>query len=244
MIPKANLHRQGGQGRDLLFIHGFGADRFSWAANAPGLTDTATVWTLDLPGHGGASNAVGQGDPATLAQAVAAELVALNGPAVVVGHSLGAAVALHLAAMVPEAVARLVLISPAGWGARLDFDFLTSFAELADPAEAQALLERLVARKRLIAPAMVAYVLQGLANPDRRAALRQVAAALLAAGPPTWPATIPVDLIWGALDDINPAPEDLAALGATSLLHLPNIGHMPQIEAAAKVGAVLRAALG
>ena len=37
------LHRLGGDRPDLLFIHGFGADRLSWVGVAPQLFDLATV---------------------------------------------------------------------------------------------------------------------------------------------------------------------------------------------------------
>ena len=112
--PAARLHRLGGSGPDLLFVHGFGADRLSWAANAPQLTDAATVWTVDLPGHGSAPDAVGDGSAQALADAVARALPDLSGPALIVGHSLGGTVALHLAAAVPQVVRHLVLIAPAG----------------------------------------------------------------------------------------------------------------------------------
>jgi pyruvate dehydrogenase E2 component (dihydrolipoamide acetyltransferase) len=41
------LHRLGGDGPDLLFIHGFGADRLSWLAVAPQLFDLASVWAVE-----------------------------------------------------------------------------------------------------------------------------------------------------------------------------------------------------
>ena len=36
-MSAAALHRLGGEGPDVLLIHGFGADRFSWLALAPQL---------------------------------------------------------------------------------------------------------------------------------------------------------------------------------------------------------------
>ena len=41
------LHRLGGDGPDLLFIHGFGADGLSWLAVAPQLFDLASVWAVE-----------------------------------------------------------------------------------------------------------------------------------------------------------------------------------------------------
>lgn len=238
--PKANLHKLGGSGPDLLFIHGFGSDRYSWAANAPGLTDRATVWAVDLPGHGGAADDVGDGTALTLAHAVAGQLSRLSGPAVVVGHSLGGAVAVHLAGIAPQLLHRLVLVAPAGLGQTLDHDFLVAFPALETPEDAQTLLERLVSRKRLIAPAMTSHVLSALQSPSRRAALTTVAGALMAMPRLALPDT-PADLIWGEADAINPMPADLPV--AATVLQLPATGHLPQVEAASRVNAVIRAAL-
>jgi pimeloyl-ACP methyl ester carboxylesterase len=239
--PKANLHKLGGTGPALLLIHGFGSDRFSWAANGPVLFDVATVWAVDLPGHGHAPDDVGDGTAKMLAHAVAAELSGLDGPAVIVGHSLGGAVALHLSEMVPLAVRRLVLIAPAGLGRSLNQDFLQSFSALETPEATQIHLENLVERKRLIVPAMVAHVLASLQSPTRRAALQLIAASLAETALLAVPAAIPVDLIWGDADTINLPPQDLPAAATT--LCLPKTGHMPHMEAASKVNAVIRAAV-
>ena len=59
------LHRLGGEGPDLLFIHGFGADRLSWLAVAPLLFDLATVWAVEYAGHGATRDDLGAGDPLT-----------------------------------------------------------------------------------------------------------------------------------------------------------------------------------
>lgn len=88
----------------------------------PGWLHTAADWdavlppvgagaiALDLPGFGGATpepdTALGS---AGYAERVAPVLDALDGPAVVVGHSFGGRVALHLAAIRPDRVAALVL---------------------------------------------------------------------------------------------------------------------------------------
>lgn len=239
MLPEARLYRLGGAGPDLVFLHGFGADRFGWTANAPQFTGEATVWALDLPGHGEAPDLVGDGSAATLAQAVVTRLAQLSGPAVLVGHSLGGAVALEVARQAPQLVKHLVLIAPAGLGDGIDREFVLAFPDLEDSAKAQELLERLVERKRLIAPAMVQHVLTSLARVSRRAALRQVAQALIEARPTPLPSGLSVQMVWGSADRINPAPKSLPE----GSLHLAGVGHMPHVEAAAKVNALIRAAL-
>ena len=56
----AALHRLGGDGPDVLLIHGFGADRLSWLAPAPQLFPFATA-AAEYGGHGTAGNDVGDG---------------------------------------------------------------------------------------------------------------------------------------------------------------------------------------
>lgn len=244
MSAAAELYPQGGDGQALVLVHGYGADRYSWAAIAPALTDVASVYAVDLPGHGAASDDVGLGDPATLAEALARGLEGLPGPMVLVGHSLGGAVALHLAARAPARIRRLVLIAPAGLGADApDRDFLSAFPELDTEAAARALMERLVVAKRLIVPAMIQHVLATLDRPGRRDALRKIAAGLVAAEPPPIPAGIPIDLVWGEGDAINPPGADGPGFAPASFLTLPGVGHLPHIEAAAKVNRVIRAGL-
>lgn len=240
---KAFLHPPEGAGPAVVFIHGFGADRLGWMANAGALQARATIHSVDLPGHGSAPNAVGDGSPETLARAVADELHMIEGPITVVGHSLGGAVALRLARMCPERIRALILIAPAGLGDEVDTDFLHVLPELSDQGAARALLERLVSRKRLISPAMGAHLLNGLQSPERRAALATIAKALADFPSVPWPAAVPVRLIWGEDDTINRlSAESVARLGE-ALLYLKGVGHLPQVEAAGQVNREIEAFL-
>jgi pyruvate dehydrogenase E2 component (dihydrolipoamide acetyltransferase) len=238
-VSPAVLHRLGGEGPPVLLVHGFGADRFGWAANAHALMGAHTVWAVDLPGHGAAGNEVGAGTPAALAEGLASALAALPVPLPVVAHSLGAAVVLHLAARAPGAFDRLILIAPAGLGAGLDTGFLAQFPALATAEEAEALLARLVERPRLVAP-MAAHVRAGLADPARRAALAAIAAALPAAGPPPEAAGA-VTVLWGERDRIVPPPPG-RVLGVAPEV-IPGVGHLPHVEAAQAVNRRLVALL-
>src|SRR5437763_10923264 len=150
----------GGKGPKALLLHGFASDRLSWIANQPALEGVLSLASLDLLGHGESAMDVGDGDVATLAERVAAamderKLLGVH----LVGHSLGGAIALVLAATRPELVASLVLIAPAGLGRQIDPVFLSEFPELSQPQEAQALLTRLVARPRLIGKPLISRAL-------------------------------------------------------------------------------------
>lgn len=234
------LHRLGGEGPDILFIHGFGADRLGWLAVAPQLFGEASVWAVEYAGHGTAGNDAGDGAPTTIAAAIGDEIRDRLTRPIIVGHSLGGTLALHLAATMPEDLAGLVLLAPAALAASIDNSFIAAIPELDDPDEALDVLRRLVCRKILITPRMAGAVVAGLSPPERRAALRQIASALETAAPPPFPPLLPFEVIWGGEDEILAPPE--APIPDMQLVE--NVGHMPHIEAAGDVIAAIRRGLG
>ena len=105
-----------GRGDPLVLIHGLATTRTIWRHAAPRLAAGRQVVTLDVPGFG-AARPVGRGfDLEVVSDRVAEHLCAsgIGEPYDLVGHSMGAAVALTLAALRPAAVRSLVLVSPAG----------------------------------------------------------------------------------------------------------------------------------
>lgn len=104
-----------GSPHTLLLIHGAGGSHLDWPASLRRLPN-ARVYALDLPGHG--RSAPPAHDSIAGYSAWTAEWMrALKlPPAVLVGHSMGAAIALELALQEPGLVRALVLI---GAGARL-----------------------------------------------------------------------------------------------------------------------------
>ncbi len=99
----------------LVLVHGAGGTRLHWPPTLrrfPG----ADVYALDLPGHGEAPGPW-QSTIEGYRQAIVEWMRALDlPPAVVVGHSMGGALALSLALDAPERTAGIVLV---GSGARL-----------------------------------------------------------------------------------------------------------------------------
>jgi magnesium chelatase accessory protein len=94
----------------LLLLHGTGATTHSFAGLAPLLSSHFRLVIPDLPGHGFTSK-LNAPDPDTVAKALAALLAALNvAPALVLGHSVGAAIAFMLTAnghVAPQAIVAL-----------------------------------------------------------------------------------------------------------------------------------------
>jgi pimeloyl-ACP methyl ester carboxylesterase len=102
-------------GSAVLLLHGAGGSRLNWPSELRRL-DGATVYALDLPGHG-RSKGQGRDTIAGYAEDVLAVLDVVGVErAVIAGHSMGGAVALTLALDSPDRVAGLVLIAT---GARL-----------------------------------------------------------------------------------------------------------------------------
>jgi pimeloyl-ACP methyl ester carboxylesterase len=98
-------------GPTLVFLHGSGVSARYWTGQLRALAGAARVLALDLPGHGESDDAAPP-DLAHYADITAASIDTLGSwPAIVIGHSLGGAVALALAARRPTEVCGLVLIS-------------------------------------------------------------------------------------------------------------------------------------
>lgn len=101
----------------LLFIHGWQADHRVWDGVIADLSPKFHCVAVDLPGSGASRDA---GGPYTLERFAAGllEVIEEHGlaPVVVVGHSMGAKIALQLAVDAPDAVKSLVLIAPVPTG--------------------------------------------------------------------------------------------------------------------------------
>lgn len=107
---------RGESGAPLVFIHGAGGSHLEWNGQMAALSDAARTFALDLPGHG---RSVGAGRT-TIGEYAAALLQFLDGVgierAVLVGSSMGGAIALTVAMQAPARVKGLVLV---GTGAKL-----------------------------------------------------------------------------------------------------------------------------
>ncbi len=101
--------------RPLLLLHGFTQTRRSWGRFASELGSDRTLLLADLPGHGASSTL--HADLWQTADLLAAAIhetpgaAGADGRLDVLGYSLGARVALHLAVAHPELVHRLILVS-------------------------------------------------------------------------------------------------------------------------------------
>lgn len=103
----------GASGPPIVMLHGWGAFKELWWSTLRGLGRDHRCFALDFPGHGdsplGLVDTIG-----ALADAVAAFCDDLGlSPIVLIGHSMGGAVAVELALRRPGLVGRLVLVDAA-----------------------------------------------------------------------------------------------------------------------------------
>jgi pyruvate dehydrogenase E2 component (dihydrolipoamide acetyltransferase) len=236
------------EGPPIVFIHGFGGDLNNWMFNQPALAESHRVIALDLPGHGGSDKDVGAGDFAALSAAVVGLLAELDIPkAHLVGHSLGGAVALRSALDNPAHVASLNLIAPVGFGAEIDESFITEFIAAGRRKPLQQVLEKLFRNKSLVSRDMAEDLLKYKRLDGVPAALNTVAAANFANGRQkeilrdrlTELGNIPVQVIWGAEDEILPVRQAKGLPPSVRTHVLPDAGHMPQMEKAAEVNRLI-----
>lgn len=99
----------------LVWLHGWAHSRENTRTIAESLSPLGETWILDLPGHGEAPVPATASAPADFARLVAAWLATQPPtPTVIIGHSLGFRVAIHMAHQKVPSVRALVSLAGAG----------------------------------------------------------------------------------------------------------------------------------
>lgn len=105
-----------GQGRTLLFIHGLGSNLQAWNKNISDLKSDFRCLALDLPGYGKSSQSVYPSTMSFFSECIQELASALDlDNVVLIGHSMGGQVAIHLALDSPDWLSDLCLMAPAGF---------------------------------------------------------------------------------------------------------------------------------
>ena len=228
----------------VVLVHGAGEDSRSWPVEVRRLPGWR-VLTVDLPGHGRSS-----GRPRQSVGAYCHDLLALLGEleifrAVLVGHSLGAAIVLQLAGEFPDRLAGMGLLSatPHLEAPPLLVDYFSNpltiplgiqlfqqwaFCPRTPPPQVKAGLSSLHATR----PAVLAGDWQAFADFDFHASMERIAT-------PTWIAS-------GAEDRLAPltgAQYLASCLPNSSIQVIPSAGHMLLAEQPAALAAGLQAFL-
>lgn len=100
----------------VLALHGWLDNAASFSRLGPRLADEYRLIALDLPGHGASDHRSPDADYPLLAYVVdvAETLAGFDRPVILMGHSLGGIIASLVSTVVPERVAKLVLIDALG----------------------------------------------------------------------------------------------------------------------------------
>ena len=224
----------------LLFVHGSGMDHRVWALQTRYLAHHGyAVLAVDLPGHGDSV-----GPPLDSVEALGDWLGELIGvvadkPITVIGHSLGAMMALDCASRHPQRVERLALLGAA--------QTMPVHAELLAAAEAnehrafEFITDWGHGRRAHIGdhPVPGLWMLQGVTSLLERAApgvlYCDLAACNVYEGGAAAAATVacPTHVITGTDDRMTPARAGRALAGAlqnAAVTSIANAGHMMMIE--------------
>ena len=136
---EAVLPAPAGDRSPVLALHGAAGSSRQWQSLADYLGDRCTVIAPDLPGHGSARSQSVR-DAAETAERIIGLLTIDDEPMHIVGHSIGAAVALEIAMLRPDLVRSLTLIEPAVFHLLRDGSAADQglFVELSDLAERMA----------------------------------------------------------------------------------------------------------
>ncbi len=247
--PAGVLELGDGAGRlPVALVHGFAGDLLTWQFTLPHLSANRRVLALDLPGHGGSTQDVGDGSLEGLAGWLGRALDALEVErAHLVGHSMGGALAVLLALAAPERAASLSLLACAGLSPVFDRDLLLRMLDARTPEAAEACVAALFAGPSPLTEPMAKALLARVNGPVPVGPLRRI----LEAGfgrerpePLDWSRIkVPIRFVWGDADRVVPPPGPEWLAPDAPLHMLDGVGHLPHLEAASRVNAILAEAL-
>ncbi len=245
------VHRAGGStGAPLVMIHGFAADSAGWQKLEACLPTERPVVKIDLPGHGRSPRRPVDSFRSLARMVVEAfDAEGLDG-AHLVGHSLGAALALALADVRPRRVASLTMLAPAGLGPEMNGALLSGLARAGRKESLAPWLKQLTAEPQIVTESFVMAAMQARKDPALRAYQQDLAETLFPDSVQSFDLTpaldrlaIPAQVVWGRKDRVFPWKQALQAPGRVALHLLHDTGHMPHLEAPEEVAAVIASRL-
>jgi pimeloyl-ACP methyl ester carboxylesterase len=240
-----------GNGPPVLMLHGFGGFLETWAYNIPCLSQHFRVYAIDLPGHG-LSDKPQVDYTTTFATDYAESLVQAFGieKPILIGHSMGGAIAISVALGLPGMIDKLVLVDSAGLSAQIPLAY-----RLSSPPLAGEILTRVVTRANLkrslqslfynpkaLTEEMLDMAFTNAQRPGtKKALLRILRHSINLAGPRPEAVLIdrlpelkmPVLFVHGAQDSLFPLKyvEQAFSLPPNARVEIINhCGHCPQIE--------------
>jgi pimeloyl-ACP methyl ester carboxylesterase len=232
---------------DVLLIHGAGDSAAVWEHQVAALGAAHRLVTLDLPGHGARQGEAAHADHAANAAEVARALEAAGMErSVLVGHSMGGAVALTYAlgsetagaGSIPQGRLRGLVLVASGARLRMHPSFLEAARQRAEAAPSAPLTEPVVPPERCLGPGAGPTVLAWLGSHSGRCTAQAVYADFQANDAfdvmtRLGEILVPTLVVGGAEDSMAP-PKFVRFLAEgipnAQLVLLPGVGHYPQAE--------------
>jgi pyruvate dehydrogenase E2 component (dihydrolipoamide acetyltransferase) len=243
---KIRYAKRGDQGDALILIHGFGGDLDNWLFNIDALGEVATVYAIDLPGHGQSSKTMENPSLKSMTAALA-EFMDKTGvsSAHLVGHSMGGAISMQMAIDHPGKVKTMTLINSAGLGSEIG-PYVADYIAAEGRRDLKPVLESLFADKSLVSRQLVDDVLKYKRLDGVETLLKTLADSLFGGGAQqdapgkSAAGKAKALVIWGKEDEVIPAAHANNLPGAA--VHIfDNAGHMVFMEKASDVNALIKA---
>ena len=234
----------------IVLLHGIFGNVDTWAGIFGRLGSAGqAVAAFDLPAHG-RSPLPGM-SIANMTTALKEAISRLpSGPKVLVGHSLGGAIAALLAQQMPKgSVSSLVLLAPAGLGTEINQGFIDGLLNSGSEIVVRRELAKLANQLPAISDEFLSNLMSKIQSGEED--LRFMARELCQDGVQQIDIRgvleelpFPVTVFWGRQDQIIPWRHALNAPAKTALHLIAGVGHMPQWECQGLVGdRLLQAAL-
>ena len=245
---------EAGRGAPVVLLHGLGGDGSRWGPNIEPLAKDFHVFALDQIGFGQSDKPLANYHTGMLADFLVGFLKAVGAPkASLVGNSMGAGVALYMAAKFPEVVDKIVLADGGGFRSPSAGPAAAPTPEALHRRQIQNSVTREETReffrilfhdKSLVTDRMVdeqlalrlrsAFTITKMQEAGERGSLSEQDVRAVKA---------PTLVIWGKYDELaNPAGADRLERtipGARKAI-IDNCGHMPQLERADEFNRLVR----
>ncbi len=244
---KMNFLKEGADsGTPLVLVHGYTGDNQSWRLLSPLLDSERPIIMPDLPSHGTSPLWIPESFDDFVDEIAANIEEEVAGPFHLVGHSLGGAVAFALSDRMRGSIKSLTAIAPAGLGPEVDAEFITHYPRATEPAEIQRWMQHIVGKEFELPEVMPNLIAEKRQDPDRIEAQVEIGQILLPDGVQSVSVLnevatvdVPCKIVWGKQDTLIPWEHALNAPAHIGLHLMPEVGHMPNVEAPQLLAALI-----